>query len=128
VIQTRAKSERNPRARMAVLEQAYEKGWPLVVILTHSFELVTDKRHRANRIAVRRFERLCRYLDEQRERFRTVWFEDLDPVAVASAPTDGDPLSSNVLRTLARVSEQAVTRWDEWRPPARRAPCRDATA
>jgi len=98
----------------AMLEQAYERRWPLVVIITHSFELLTQDRRRTNRVAVRRFEQICDYLGTQRDRFRTVWFSDLEPDVTEYRSSNGASLRSNVFRTMARFAEQTGSRWYEW--------------
>ncbi len=96
-----------------LLWQAVARQWHALVIVSHSFELVLfDHRHRrvkADPIAVRRFDGLCRFLAANPEHFRVTTFADLDPNDV---PAEGDqrPLASNVLETAWRCSEQLARR------------------
>lgn len=97
----------------AALDGAAQQGWPSFVIVTHSFELVwrgvrKGRPASPRRLVIRRFERLCRFLDENRDRFRTVGFDALRVSAPPAATFR--PLVSSVGRTAARFVEQAVGR------------------
>lgn len=93
----------------AMLDQAERQGRPTFVIVSHSFELLNASRTRASRILRRRFERLCRFLADNRDRMRTVGFNDLaaGPSTWPTTPTD---LRSHPLRTAIRVVEQIASR------------------
>ncbi|HXV59056.1 MAG TPA: hypothetical protein VEK15_00065 [Vicinamibacteria bacterium] len=99
-----------------VLEHAEATGWPAVVIVMHSFELMQIGRFQGtglvahSKVLVRRFERLCEYLAANRERMRTAHFSELD-LASLQAP-DGTPdIVSSALRTTARQVEQIISRF-----------------
>jgi hypothetical protein len=88
-----------------VLESAREKGWAAVVLLSHSAELLDESRTRADRIVVRRLERLCAWLADRRERFVTCGLAD----RIAEPPPscrDWSPIRSTWWRTLRRMGEQ----------------------
>jgi len=95
------------------LNRGWEGGWRTFVIVSHSFELLG--RNRANipaapdRIVIGRFEKLCRFLGANRDRFRTVGFSDLD-LAALKAPTAATELRTGFLSTTFRYGEQLVRR------------------
>jgi hypothetical protein len=96
------------------LLQAWKRGWHAFVIVSHSFEMIRRPRRpgdpaRADRIVIRRFERLCRFLARHRDRFRTMTFGEVDPGAIPTEqPTR--PLRSGLHRTAWRLGEQLVRR------------------
>jgi hypothetical protein len=82
-----------------------------LVLVSHSFELIRRDSSPLvpDRIAVRRFSRLCRFLAANRDRFRTVGFLDLDPDSITRfMPTR--ELRSNILWTAIRCAEQLARR------------------
>lgn len=96
------------------LERAWQAGWQSFVIVLHSFELVRGFNQRPPRTApdtinLRRFERLCAFLAENRDRFPTRHFRDLDPALLAEAPAA--PVRGRLRHTLWRHVEQAVSRF-----------------
>lgn len=97
-----------------VLLAAWRKGWPQVVIVSHGFELLkrpsrAGEQARVSRIRVRRFEELCRFLGENRDKFTPATFHDLDP-ALFSNPVSARPLRSPAYRTAWRYAEQMADR------------------
>lgn len=98
----------------SALLHAWNESWYSFVIVSHSFELVRRERGqqpRADRIAIRRFERLCRFLDSQREKFDTSFFSELDPEEVRSAAATARPARPSQVPTqytLRRFAEQAL--------------------
>lgn len=63
------------------LERAHQCGWQYVVIVSHTFEMLDGQWNGRTRIrdeVVSRFEKLCAFLAENRDRFHTVGFEDLE--------------------------------------------------
>ena len=58
---------------------------------------------------VRRFDGLCRFLADNRDKFETVGFSDLDAGEGVSL-RDEQPLSSSALRTAWRYGEQLAMR------------------
>lgn len=94
----------------AALRQALRRRWHSVVFVSHCFELIRRAPEGAtpNRLVIRRFEQLCRFLGEHKDELPTRGFRDVD---VASIPADRPtaPLSSHLPRTLWRMVEQAVS-------------------
>lgn len=95
------------------LWQASERDWHAFVIVLHSFELIrrprrTGEAAKPNRIVIRRFEELCRFLAAHRDKFETAFFSDLDPKEIP-APGGAVALKSSPLRTARRMVEQAVS-------------------
>jgi len=62
----------------AALWAAHDAGWQSVVIHAHNFDLMNQKRSAPDWVVVRRYRRLCEFLDRNRDSFRTVWFSELD--------------------------------------------------
>lgn len=89
---------------------AWRSGWYSFVLVSHSFELIRFPTRAGNpafadRIAVKRFEWLCRFLAGNRDKFRTAVFSEVAPEAIpATAPSP--PLRSSIYRTARRVVEQ----------------------
>ena len=89
-----------------VLDKAYEAGWDSIVILSHSAELLAASRSRPNRLTVRRFERVCRLLADNRDKYTTRGFRGVD----TQPNLIRERIRSTVPRTLYRVGEQFVGR------------------
>jgi hypothetical protein len=97
-----------------VLLQAHQHRWQSVVLVSHSFELVKNRKSPGKPLlpddtCVSRFERLCRFLADHRDRFRTATFQDLN-VSPGVSPNPPRALKSNVFRTGQRYAEQALRR------------------
>lgn len=90
-----------------LLWASLEAGRRSVVIVSHSFELLDNRRTRPDPIVVRRFEALCRFLDRHRDQFRSRGFGDLEPPAEAPQPA---PLRTPVGPTVWRLAEQGLRR------------------
>lgn len=90
-----------------LLWQALEAGRSTFVILSHGSELLNRAKNRPDNVAVRRFEKLCAFLDRNRDVFRMRGFQDLEPPTVLAQPA---PLRSPLWRTGARVVEQVYRR------------------
>ncbi|MBI5522111.1 MAG: polysaccharide deacetylase [Desulfarculus sp.] len=101
------------------ITQAAEWGWPCLVLVMHSFELI-QRRHltglepRADAPMLRRFEGLCQFLAARRQQVRTCHFagiatQDLERPQLAA------PLSSHPGRTLWRLAQQVWRRLDSRR-------------
>jgi hypothetical protein len=99
-----------------VLEHAAAAGWPIVVIVMHSFELVQVGRFQnggtavPSKLLVRRFERLCEYLWANRNRMKTCHFSELELGLLQTHGRVPDIISSP-LRTRMRQLEQIVSRF-----------------
>lgn len=91
-----------------LLWQALDTGRSSFVILSHSFELLNERMNRHDDIVVKRFRKLCAFLDKNRDSFRTCGFEGLVPPGmVAQPPLLGSPL----WRTGGRIAEQVYRRF-----------------
>ncbi len=93
----------------AMLLQAWRGGWKTFVIVSHSFELINRVKRMPDMTVVKRFEKLCRFLADHTDKFRTCGFNDL-PLDLADSPIDPPPLRSHSLRTLKRMGEQVLRR------------------
>ncbi len=91
------------REMEAALLHAAGHRHPLTTIVTHSFELASTDRRRPNRMLCRRFEALCRFLDEHRETLPSVRFSELDGLPLDAK---AEPLPHRPLRMASRMAEQ----------------------
>jgi len=95
------------------LNRAWRGGWRTFVIVSHSFELLGRNRDNIpsgpDRIMIGRFEKLCRFLGANRDRFRTVGFSDLDPAELV-APAPAPEVRTSLLATTLRYGEQLARR------------------
>jgi len=92
---------------------AEREGWPVFVIMLHSFELIKrdstrSSRTRTHKINIRRWKLLCELLNRRRDIFRTITCQDL-------VFPDGNVGGSHVTRTrpihtLLRFFEQLSSR------------------
>jgi hypothetical protein len=102
------------REMRGALWQAHRKGWSSFVIVSHSFELIRDRkqanRHaRPDRYVIRRFELLCKFLGAHRDTFPTSGFADL-PHDAPPLPRSSTPLTSRLDLTALRFAEQLARR------------------
>ena len=91
----------------ALMWQALEAKRGTFVMLSHNFELLNQTRDRPDKIVVRRFQKLCEFLDKNRDSFCTKGFKDLEPQSFSEQP---EPLTSPIWRTGLRMVEQAYSR------------------
>jgi len=96
------------------LARAGRAGWWSFVIVSHSFEMLKRRRSASRtaqprRIVIGRFERLCRFLGENRERYPTRLFKDVDLDSMP-AEADREMLKGNIALTVLRNCEQAIDR------------------
>jgi hypothetical protein len=94
------------------LERAESQGWEFAVIVSHSFEMVANRWNRKKSPVIReqvvsRFERLCKFLSSNRDRFRTVGFSDLE---FRNSPDRVPDIKGNVFNTAVRLVSQAAAR------------------
>lgn len=94
------------------MRAASAAGWPTFVIVGHSFELVwrgvrKGRQASPRRLVIRRFERLCQFLAEQRDALPTGGFGDL---ALPTTALQCAPVKSPRGLTVARVLEQLAGR------------------
>ena len=94
--------------------QAWQRGWYSYVLVSHGFEMLRRRKQAgvtalADRTVIRRFEGLCRFLGENRDKFRTIGFSDVDPATIpVAAPVR--PLRSSAYGTAWRFAEQLARR------------------
>lgn len=87
-----------------LLWQALETGRNSFVILSHSFELLNRAKNRADDVVVKRFQKLCSFLDKNRDSFRVRGFQGLEPKLCQQQPLS---LASPIWKTYSRMVEQA---------------------
>jgi len=90
------------------LRHAASCGQRYFTLVTHSFELLTRDRLRANRTVVDRFERLCACLADTSNGLQVLTYGQLDPAALGQAAPRAR-LSPNLLRTAHRMGEQLLS-------------------
>lgn len=107
-----------------ILLSAWQQGWHSIVLVLHSFEMLRRRIvARTNRmigpdwVVIRRFEKLCRFLEDHSDKFRTVGFNDVDPFDIPQIQPKR-PLQSPHGYTLLRIAEQARRRL-QWYLPTR---------
>jgi hypothetical protein len=84
-----------------LLDAMHRAGVSLAVVVTHPFEFLKwhgpdFSRLRANRLVQRRFERLCRFLADNSDRFETVGIDqvEVDTEGEDEVVLDGSPIDS----------------------------------
>lgn len=90
-----------------LLWRALEQGQNNFMILSHNFEFLNPARNRADPMVIKRFRKLCEFLDRNRDSFKTVGFNDLQPVELNLTPS---PLSVPMRSTALRVVQQGWRR------------------
>lgn len=90
-----------------LLWQALESGRTSFVILSHGSELLNQAKTRADEVVVKRFRKLCSFLDHNRDSFQVRGFDGLEPKPAQVQP---HPLTSPLWKTGGRIIEQAY-RW-----------------
>jgi hypothetical protein len=90
---------------------AWEENWYSFVIVLHSFELIKRIKQRVlpNRIVIKRFQGLCHFLSNHRDKFCTKFFSEINPIEIPSL-SPLRPLHSKVLNTVWRYGEQLLSR------------------
>lgn len=91
------------------MEQALWQGRSTYVILNHSAELLTGDRERPDRVAVTRFEKLCRHLADHREHLPTAGFTELKRNDITRGSLSPG-LTTSVSATATRYAEQVLRR------------------
>jgi hypothetical protein len=93
-----------------LLSDAYHKGWHSVVIVSHGHELLNADRSKGDPIVIRRFEGLCQFLADNRDKFATAGFAGVNAIEAVKPSGQDEPLSSSVWRTAWRYGEQLAMR------------------
>jgi peptidoglycan/xylan/chitin deacetylase (PgdA/CDA1 family) len=102
----------------AALDHAMVQDHAALTIVSHSFELANRAGTRPNAVHVRRFEALCRMLDDRRGALATCWFRDRPDLPLDRADR---PLPPARMRTGLRQAEQLWSNWVEERAQGFRA-------
>lgn len=95
------------REMEGLLWQALENERSAFVILSHGSELLNPAKSRPDDVVVERFQKLCSFLDRNRDSFRVRGFQGLEPQTRQRQP---EPLASPIWKTGARMLEQAYRR------------------
>ncbi len=100
----------------AAMEAAYHAAWTSFVIVSHSFELLRDRKlpqphAHPDWSVIHRFDALCEFLADNQSQYRTVGFLDLDgePDSTPVSPLE-PPMAASTARTAARMASQALRR------------------
>lgn len=87
--------------------QAWRRGWQSFVIVSHSFELIDRAREAIDPVVLSRFDQLCDFLAENKDKFTTRGFRE---GGIALDAEVSAPLTGSALHAAARMIEQA-RRW-----------------
>ena len=90
-----------------ILTTAVDNGWESVVMVSHNFELLNRRKNRPDPIVVRRFRKLCRYMDRNRDRFEVAGFTGPQKPGEHLQPA---PFASSRWETYGRSAEQLARR------------------
>jgi hypothetical protein len=101
------------REMVHALEMAERAGWEFFVIISHSFEMLSHRRHATKppiirQAVVNRFERLCEFLGNNRDRFRTLGFSDLH--SHVKLQEKEKQIRGKLANTAGRTFSQAVNK------------------
>jgi hypothetical protein len=96
------------------LLRAWEQAWYSFVIVSHSFELLKKRKQAGiqpapDKMVIYRFERLCRFLEENRDKFRTAGFSDLQAAGIPVSAR-GEVLQGTMPNSVRRLVEQLVSK------------------
>jgi hypothetical protein len=98
------------------LKQAEANGWDFFTIVSHSFEMISRRRSAKppfiRQSVVRRFERLCSFLSENRDRFQTAGFEDLQQLEIQqNTGAKAVAVTGRTFDMVGRIVEQLTHRF-----------------
>ena len=93
-----------------ILRSCLEHGRRTAVILSHSGELLNDRRTGRDGIVHGRFLRLCRLLDRERSVYRTAASDEVESLAPVAAGDEPSPLTVPPPTAIGRYAEQLVRR------------------
>jgi len=103
----------NTREMVHALETSERDGWQFFVIVSHTFEMISHRRHATKppiirQAVVNRFERLCKFLGENKDRFRTLGFSDIH--SHIKSEEKEKQIKGKLVNTASRTFEQAVNK------------------
>ncbi|WP_417320315.1 hypothetical protein [Emcibacter sp.] len=88
---------------IGLLNQCHDKGMEVAMIVTHPFEFIKVDNYRyenirANRLVQKRLEKVCRFLDDNRDRFEVVPLAEAASRSIEAPPAklQGSPLLSTL--------------------------------
>lgn len=90
-----------------LLWQALDAERKSFVILAHNFEMLNQAKTGPDKVVVKRFKKLCEFLDKNRDSFRMRGFRNLKGQTTTRQPP---ALTSPIWNTAARTLEQASRR------------------
>ena len=90
------------------LEFASRNGHSTFVVVGHSFEFMNTRKDAPLGVVIARFRKLCRFLAENKERFRVIGFDEADPKRWGEGPHRYH--RSGLGSTALRLAEQAAVR------------------
>lgn len=93
----------------AMMGKAWQKKWFSFVVVSHSFELINRALPSPNKIAIKRFEKLCSFVSNNPDRYKSKSFSNLCIDDTPLYQGEGH-LKSNPIRTIARYAEQFAKR------------------
>ena len=89
------------------LKQAYKQQWQSYVLLSHSFELMKLTHAKPDNVVIRRFEKICTFLNQNQDKFKSRFFNE----SVISYNADiSRPLDISIIPTAKRYYEQMLRR------------------
>lgn len=89
------------------LNKAYELQLDSMVIVTHNFELLSPDKSRVDKLVHKRFNNICQFLSNNRERFNVRGFQGLKPVDITTQP---EIIRGSGFYTGLRIVEQIYRR------------------
>lgn len=90
-----------------LLNKAANNSLDSIIIVSHNFEMLNQKKNRYDGIMVRRFRKLCRFLEKNSDRFNVRGFHGLTDI---SDQGQSAPIQSRAWLTTTRMAEQAIRR------------------
>lgn len=91
---------------IAALDHAEAMQWDAFVMVSHSFEMFSREKSKANAVVLKRFEAICRFLGSHQDRFATPPMGDF--VLESASAAQYKLLPHQITRTGWRMAEQAV--------------------
>ena len=93
----------------SLLEQANKRNLGTFVIVSHSNELLTSGKNNGDKIVIHRLKKLCQYLSDNPQDYRTCFFDEMDQESIVS-DKDEALLKSGFYSTGKRILEQGYRR------------------
>ncbi|WP_421862718.1 hypothetical protein [Motiliproteus sp.] len=99
---------------ISVIEQAHQKGFEMLCLITHPFEFINRDSYRfdnmrPNPVNQQRLTELCDFLASNRDRFNVTTFGELDPLRPPSPTLSDSTLSGSYLAMLHRTAQNYYT-------------------